>query len=82
MKTQIISGHEITLKQGLRYYASRPIAKRSVKQFPISIKRVPTIRALLPPESEAVIKGLTYDQANEFLAAFNNVPTSFDGRIW
>jgi hypothetical protein len=30
----------------------------------------------------AQIDGLTYDQANELLAAFNNGTTSFDGRVW
>ena len=34
------------------------------------------------PERVATIDGLTYDQANELLAAFNNGTTSFDGRVW
>lgn len=75
METKTIAGHEITLESGKWYRGSRPLADRIRKVFPISISDI---------EGNEVLKidGLDYDAANEFLRAFNNGVTSFDGRIW
>jgi hypothetical protein len=78
--TKTIAGHEITLEAGERYIATRPMAHRGRQVFPVSIKvnnsNVVHNRPLV------TIPGLSYDQANEFQRAFNNGPTSFDGRVW
>ena len=80
-KTHTIAGHEITLEEGQHYLASRPMARRGRKVYPITIHRqhVPGDLTALPA---AHIVGLTYDEANQFLVEFNNGPTSFDGRLW
>ena len=75
-----IAGHTFKLEAGTRYIASRPIAERGRKVYPVSI------RALSPRcwdyDPEVVVDGLSYDQANELLTAFNNGKTSFQGRVW
>ena len=75
-----IAGHTFKLETGTRYIASRPMAERGRTVFPVSI------RALSPNcwdyDPEVVVDGLSYDEANELLAAFNNGPTSFQGRVW
>ena len=74
--TQTIAGHKITLQRGQRYRASRPMARRGRKTYPV------TISPMGAEGGEVTIDGLTYDQANALLAAFNNGTTSFDGRVW
>lgn len=75
-RTAHIAGHKLTLRTGVRYWASRPMAQRGMKVFPVTIEpqgvEAPTV----------TIDGLDYERANALLAAFNNGPSSFDGRIW
>ena len=80
-KTRTIAGYEITLTPGQRYLASRPMAKRWRKTYPV------WICGMLPSgtwsdEPVVTLPEMTYDEANEFLAAFNNGPSSFQGRVW
>lgn len=77
--TKSIAGRDVTLYSGVRYHASRPFVSRGRTVYPVTIQAgigsppyVPTV----------VIRGLTYDEANQFLNAFNNGETSFDGRVW
>jgi len=78
-KTQTIGGIELTLIEGIRYVASRPMAARNRRAFPITIQ--PAFGS--PPDVEEVRLGpLSYDEANKLLAAFNNGPASFAGRVW
>ena len=77
--TKTIAGHKITLTRGERYVASRPMATRGRKTYPISIHNIS-----LGWSDHAVLTlpEMTYDEANDFLAAFNNGTTSFEGRVW
>lgn len=73
-KTRTIAGHEITLPTGW-YIASRPMVSRKNQRFPITIRnRANEVVLTLYP--------MTFIKANQFLRAFNNGPTSFDGRDW
>ena len=74
-ETRQIAGHDITLTSGKRYLASRPMATRGRHSYPITIYDEDDAIAL-------TIAPMTYDEANDFLNAFNNGPTSFDGRVW
>ena len=81
MKTRgVIQGCEFMLEEGTRYIASRPMAERGRKVYPVSI------RALSPHcwdyDPEVVVDGLSYDQANDLINAFNNGESSFQGRVW
>jgi hypothetical protein len=78
MKTLTIASHEITLTEGISYIASRPMGIRPL--YTVSIRynqgdiKNGTVRQ---------IKGLTYDDANDLINAFNNDPRgSFYGREW
>lgn len=75
MKTQTIAKQSITLEKGQRYRASRPFAERGRTSFPIWIKDDDGCITL-------ELEPMSYDEANEFLAAFNNGVTSFEGRVW
>ena len=76
MKTQIIDGYEVTLKEGHRYVASRPMACRGfARYFPITIKNADN-------EVVATLKWLSYEGANDFLSEFNNGASTYDGRVW
>ena len=78
-KTKRIAGHSITLLDGVRYIATRPMGPPPGKPITVTIK--PMVGA--PPEAEEFqIAGLTYDEAKRLLGAFNNGPMSFDGRVW
>ena len=74
-KTLTIDGIAITLKAGERYLASRPMAKRPPRKYPVHITDGAG-RVVL------TLSPMTYDDANHFLAEFNNGPTTFDGRVW
>jgi len=74
-ETRQIAGHEITLTSGKRYLASRPMATRGRDSYPITIRDEDGNDAL-------TLAPLSYDDANEFLNAFNNGAISFDGRVW
>lgn len=76
LKTKTIAGHKIELQRGVRYWAGRPMASKGRKLFPINIRRMDENIPVL------TIEDLNYDQANEFLAEFNNGPTSLEGRVW
>ena len=76
-KTRSVAGHSITLRVGVRYRASRPMADRSRKVYPITIEPIDGSEA-----PSVVIEGLNYDQANALLTEFNNGETSFEGRVW
>lgn len=75
--TKAVARQEVTLEPGQRYLATRPMADRFRTEFPIRIQKLTgTSRGLM------TIEGLSYEAANEFLAAFNNGGTSFEGRVW
>lgn len=77
-KTKKVNGIEITLIAGVRYRASRPMAERGMKTFPVTIR--PTCDQYGMEDALAVVvDGLNYDQANDMLMAFNN---DEDGRTW
>lgn len=77
-KTATIAGHTLTLESGKRYMAARPAAtgKRN-ETFPIRIYELSNLTTPV-----LTVTTLPYDEANEFLAAFNDGETSFEGRIW
>lgn len=74
--TRTLAGVELTLTEGVRYMASRPFARRGRRVYPV------TIRCMDRVEPQVVVSGLDYERANALVNAFNNGPTSFDGRIW
>lgn len=76
MKTRTIAGHRLTLSAGARYRASRPMASCKGECFDVSITEIGAA------DPEAVVPGLSYEQANRLLRAFNDGGTSFDGRVW
>ena len=78
--TKTIAGHKITLTRGHRYMAGRPFASRRRKTYPVTIYQI--TNGFSFQNGVAAIDDLTYDQASELLAAFNNGTTSFDGRVW
>ena len=75
MSTQTIAGYSITLEDGKWYIASRPFINVGRTVFPVSIKDE-------DGQVVAVIEGLSYDEANDLINAFNNGKMSFDGRVW
>lgn len=77
-----ICERELTLVPGRRYLAARPMFDGTQKLFPIFIHDIHDISERSPEKTVETLEGFTYDDANDFLAAFNNGPTSFDGRVW
>ena len=77
--TRTIAGHAVRLYEGVRYMASRPWAEKGRKTYPITISEIAPRGIAHRP---LVISSLTYDQANAFLAAFNNGAFGFEGRVW
>lgn len=73
--TRRIAGHQIALTPGCWYRASRPMAERGRTTYPIRIDDADGNVAL-------TLAPMSYDDANAFLVAFNNGPTSFHGRTW
>ena len=73
-KTKTISGQKITLKTGERYLATRPMADGESQTYPVTIESGAKIIMEIP--------GLSYEQADALVNAFNNGKTSFAGRIW
>ena len=75
MTTKTIAGRAVTLTEGRRYLASRPMAERGRNLYPIYITNEDgiTIQELTP---------MTYEDANNFLREFNNGAISFEGRQW
>lgn len=80
--TKTIKGQKITLTRGTRYRASRPMAEKGATTFPVFIREMSKANSRIPADKVLTIEGLTYNQANDFLQAFNDGYTSFDGRIW
>ena len=83
--SRVVSGVRLELVEGIRYRASRPFAERGRRFYPvditpIDIEQYPT--KVLETVETVTVDGLSYDAANELIAAFNNGPTSFEGRIW
>jgi len=78
--TKTIAGRKITLTRGQRYMAGRPFASRGRKTYPITIYDITT--GVNFHNTAGRIDGLSYDEANRLLKAFNNGTTSFDGRVW
>ena len=72
MTTQTIAGHEITLTDGNHYIATREMG--TVRPVIVRGYNTGTPAATIYPE--------TYAEANDFLNAFNNGTTSFEGRVW
>lgn len=77
--TKTIGDRELTLVPGRRYWAARPMYNGSRQLFPVFIRDITdgTTEKIVE-----VLEGFSYDEANDFLTAFNNGPTSFDGRVW
>lgn len=65
----------MTLESGRWYVATRPIATSRNMKFTVTI---------WDDEGNPVIEytGLSYNEANDFINAFNNDDFSFYGRIW
>jgi len=78
--TKTIAGHKITLTRGERYWAGRPFASRGRKTYPVTI--YPISNGFSFQNTAARIDGLSYDEANRLLEAFNNGTTGLDGRVW
>lgn len=77
--TRSIGDRELRLVPGRRYLAARPMYNGSQQLFPIFI------RDITDGTTEKIVEVLecfSYDEANDFLDAFNNSPTSFDGCVW
>ena len=78
-KTQTIAGRELTLTVGQTYLATRPMARRNMTTYPV------TIQAIMQSGNEIKVrelKGMSYDAANDFINAFNNGESSWAGRVW
>ena len=71
MSSKVIAGHTINLIPGNHYIATRPMGELTV-----------SVKGYNTGETYAQFTGLTYNEANELLNAFNNGATSWDGRIW
>lgn len=85
--TRVVAGRAITLEPGQRYLASRPMLGRGRKEFPVRIQMIVSERFAGEPrgllaEDVEVIEGLSYEEADKFLMAFNKGLISFEGRIW
>ncbi len=73
--TREIAGHELTLEEGVRYLATRPL-DGAPGPFDVSIHLHDTREVVL------TVPGLLREQADALLRAFNNGRTSFEGRVW
>ena len=83
IKTQTILGYELTLVAGRRYLATRPMLGGEIDDD-VAVKLPVTI---VDYENQwgdpvAYVGDLPYDEANDFLNAFNCGKVSFDGRVW
>ena len=84
MKTKTVIGYKLTLVSGHRYLATRPMLDGGIDDDDVSVKLSVTITDLSNPNGDPVayVDDMPHDKANDFLNAFNNGKTSFDGRIW
>jgi hypothetical protein len=78
-KTRTVAGFRLTLIPGVRYWASRPMANRGRKEFPVTLQ--PMFGEAMDAPAITVVC-LDYDAANRLVNSFNNGPISFDGRVW
>jgi hypothetical protein len=77
--TKTIEGYKLKLEAGQRYIATRPFAsRRGQSKFPVTISTAGLVNNMVAE----YVDDMSYDRANEFLAAFNNGKTTFDGRVW
>ena len=79
---RVIAGQAITLETGKQYLAARPMATRGVRRFTISIYEHKAFHSHAKPLAIINLPPMPYDEANQFLAAFNNGKTTFEGRLW
>lgn len=77
--TKRIAGHTFRLVPGVRYWASRPMAERGMRSFDVTVE--PAAGSPIGVRG-AVVPGLSYDQANALINAFNDGESSWDGRVW
>lgn len=78
--TKRVGEHTLTLYEGVRYIASRPLASRDRFEYPVTIEPV---QPGAPEYAGWVqVSKLSYEAANALVNAFNDGPTSFDGRVW
>ncbi len=75
LATKRISGHDVTLIVGSRYLATRPMDGSLSRKYDVSIVGSDCVEIFQ-------IADLSYDDANSFLAEFNNGETTFHGRVW
>lgn len=78
LKTKKIAGHEITLAEGVRYGATRPMAPAANKPVTVSIHELPNRIGDL---AAAEITLPNRKEADKFLRSFNG-RSSLDGRVW
>jgi hypothetical protein len=79
LKTRKIAGYEITLAEGVRYCATRPIAPPANMPVTVSIHELPSGIGVLPALQ---ITTLNREEADKLLRRFNSGRTSLDGRVW
>ncbi|KKN27816.1 hypothetical protein LCGC14_0860790 [marine sediment metagenome] len=78
-KTRSIAGHSITLYAGVRYLATSPMGPS--RHQPVDVTIHP-LRGAPRTLGLTRIACLTPGRASRLVNAFNNGPTSFDGRVW
>lgn len=79
--TREIAGLTLTLTPGRRYIATRPMGSVPGQRYDVTVSDITDDRAS-SFRGVTAASGLDYDRANEVLAAFNDGPTSFEGRVW
>lgn len=67
-KTQSIAGQDITLAVGKRYLATRPMSGKPGQRYVVSIVEHHSFHHSVKVQLEP----MSYDEANNFLTAFNN----------
>ena len=80
--TREIAGFAVTLEPGNRYVASRPMASRTRRIYPVEFTQADRDGFDVMAAPDFVLQGLDFDEANAVLAEFNNGSCSFDGRWW
>ena len=78
-RVETIAGVRLELLAGVQYRASRPFASRGRRVYPVTIA---PIGGIMIPAEPIVVDGLELEAASALVNAFNNGPTSFEGRVW
>ena len=78
LRTRNIAGYEVTLAEGVRYSATRPMAPPPNTPVTISIRELPSSIGDIPAFQVTV---QNREDADKFLRRFNG-RNSFDGRVW